>query len=207
MRRSTRITAATLGILAGLAGLEHGYFEYLQGNVPPPGFVFPSMGTPCVPEQVWNACEPALTLLPTLRAAGGLTVLISLLILVWSLFFLQHRSGGAMLITLSVLLLLAGGGIFPPLFGVIGGAAGTQINKPLPETPPTRLVRLAARLWPWPLVILVVWLLGQFPVGYFFNDFLKGIMGFGMLLILTMLPLSVYSAYAADLLQVRSQDL
>jgi hypothetical protein len=44
----------------------------------------------------------------------------------------------------------------------------------------------------------MIWLLGQFPVGYFFNDFLKSIMGFGLLLILALLPLSVYSAYAHD---------
>jgi hypothetical protein len=44
----------------------------------------------------------------------------------------------------------------------------------------------------------MVWIWGQFPVGYFFNDFLKGIMGFGLLLILVMLPLSVDTAYAYD---------
>jgi hypothetical protein len=38
----------------------------------------------------------------------------------------------------------------------------------------------------------------MFPVGYAFNDFLAGIMGFGLLLILTMLPLSVCVAYAHD---------
>jgi len=43
-----------------------------------------------------------------------------------------------------------------------------------------------------------VWVLGQFPVGYFFNDFLKSIMGFGLLLILASLPLSVYTGYARD---------
>jgi hypothetical protein len=37
----------------------------------------------------------------------------------------------------------------------------------------------------------MAWLLGQFPVGYFFNDFLKSIMVFGLLLILALLPLSV----------------
>ena len=101
------------------------------------------------------------------------------------------------LILLSVVLLLAGGGIFPPLIGIIGGAAGMKINKPL-QGKPGRMTRWAARLWPWPLVILMVWLWAQFLVGYFFNDFLQSIMGFGMLLILSMLPLSVYSAYAYD---------
>jgi len=198
MRKATKTVATWLGILAGLAGLEHGYFEFLQGNVPPPSLVFPSMGPPCVAELVWNACEPALTVLPSLRIAGILTVLLGLLIILWSVFFIQSKCGGIVLILLSVLLLLAGGGVFPPLFGIIGGAAGTKINKPLTGKPPNDITRFAATLWPWPLVILMVWLLGQFAVGYFFNDFLKSIMGFGLLLILAMLPLSVYCAYAHD---------
>jgi hypothetical protein len=41
------------------------------------------------------------------------------------------KLGGSILILLSVALLLFGGGIFPPLIGVIGGVAGTRINKPL----------------------------------------------------------------------------
>ena len=207
MRNATKTAATWLGVVAGIAGLEHGYFEFLHGNVPPPSLMFPSMGHPCDPDVIWNACEPALTILPNLQAAGLLTILLGILIIIWSVFFIQSRHGGLVLIVLSILLLLAGGGIFPPLIGILGGAAGTQIHKPLPEKPPGRLPRLGAKLWPWPLVILMIWLLGQFPVGHFFNEFLKGIMGFGMLLILTMLPLSVYSAYAADLLQVRSQDL
>ena len=83
------------------------------------------------------------------------------------------------------------------MIGFIGGAAGTKINKPLAGKP-GRLTRSAAKLWPWPLVILMAWLLGQFVVGYFFNDFLQSIMGYGLLLILSMLPLSVYAAYAHD---------
>jgi len=93
-----------------------------------------------------------------------------------------------------------GGGFFPPLIGGIGGAAGTRIDRPLGRKP-GRLTHLAARLWPWPLVILLVWLLGQFPVGYLFTDTLKSIMGFGLLLILASLPLSVYAAYARDAVQ------
>jgi len=201
MRKATKTAATWLGVAAGIAGLEHGYFEFLQGNVPPIGLMFPSMGPPCVPEQAWNACEPALTILPSLRVAGALTLLLGLLIIVWSVFFIQSKHGGMVLILLSLLLLLAGGGLFPPLIGTIGGAAGTQINRPLPGKPPCGMPRLAARLWPWPLVILMVWLLGQFLVGYFFNDFLKGIMGVGLLLILSMLPLSVYSAYAHDVVR------
>jgi hypothetical protein len=158
---------------------------------------FPSMGSPCVPEKIWNACEPAMSILPNFLITGILTVILGLLIIVWSVAFVQRKNGGVILILLSVALLLFGGGFFPPLIGIVGGAAGTKINKPLTGKPGS-VTRFAAKLWPWPLIIFIVWILGQFPVGYFFNDFLTSIMGFGLLLILASLPLSVYTAYAHD---------
>ncbi|HVN54919.1 MAG TPA: hypothetical protein VMT46_11365 [Anaerolineaceae bacterium] len=198
MRKATRVVAAALGVLAGLAGLEHGIFEILQGNVTPATLAFPSMGPPCDPKVAWSGCEPALSILPNLLISGILTVLISLAVIAWSAAFVQRKNGGTALILLSLLLLLIGGGFFPPLIGLIGGIAGTRILKPFNRKPSGGLLRLAAALWAWPLVLLSVWSFGQFPVGYFFNDFLKSIMGFGLLLILTMLPLSVFSAYARD---------
>jgi hypothetical protein len=198
MRRATRIVAASFGVVAGVAGLEHGYFEILQGSTRPETMMFfPSMGPPCVPEEIWNACEPAMTILPNFMITGILSVILGLLIMIWSAAFVQRKNGGLILILLSVALLLFGGGFFPPIIGIIGGVAGTKINKPLTRKPGS-VARFAAKLWPWPLVIFMIWVLGQFPVGYFFNDFLKSIMYFGMLLILTMLPVSVYTAYAYD---------
>ncbi len=197
MRKATQTVAAWLGVAAGIAGLEHGYFEILQGNTRPESLMIVSMGPPCVPEEIWNACEPAMTIIPNLLVTGILSVIFGLLILVWSAAFIQREHGGLVLMLLSAGLLLFGGGLFPPLIGLIGGAAGTRINKPLSGKPGS-VTRFAARLWPWPLVILMVWLLGQFPVGHFFNDFLESIMGLVLVLILTMLPLSVYTGYACD---------
>ena len=156
-----------------------------------------SMGPPCIPEEIWNGCEPAMTITPNFLVTGILAVVIVLAIIVWSAGFIQRRGGGLVLMLLSVALLLFGGGLFPPLIGLIGDAAGTKINTPIHRTPGS-ITRLAAKLWPWPLVILMTWLLGQFVVGYFFNDFLSSAMGYGLLLILSMLPLSVYSAYRYD---------
>jgi len=198
MRKATHIVAATFGFLAGIAGLEHGVFEILQGNIRPASFMFPSMGSPCVAEKIWHACEPAMTILPNLLAAGILTVIFSFVVMFWSLVMLQRRSGGSLLILLSVVLLLAGGGFFPPLIGIAGGLAGTRINKPLDKKPAGSLTRFTARLWPWPLGLFIAWLLGQYLVGYFFNDLLKSIMGFSLLLIVILLPFSIYTGYAHD---------
>ena len=93
-----------------------------------------------------------------------------------------------------------GGGFFPPVIGLGAGAAGILIRTP-PSDKSSGLTRFAAKLWPWPLVILVAWPIGQFPVGYFFNDFLKSIIGFGLLLIVVLLPLPVYTARARDSLK------
>jgi hypothetical protein len=200
MRRATKTLAVCLGIVAGLAGLGHGYFEVLQGNTRPAGLLFPSMGPPCDPAVMWNSCEPAMSILPNLRATGLLAILIGAAMIIWSAAFLHTRHGAVVLGLLSLALLLFGGGIFPPLIGLISSVAASRINRPICKQP-GRMTRLAARLWPWPLVILLVWLLGQFVVGYFLNDLLKNVMGLGLLLILTMLPLSLYAAYAHDAVQ------
>jgi hypothetical protein len=200
MRKATRIVATWFGIAAGIAGIEHGYYEILQGNTNTEGLMIASIGPPCVPEEVWIACEPAMTIIPNYLITGILAVITGLLILIWSAAFVQRRHGGPILILLSVALLLFGGGIFPPLIGLIGGMAGTRINKPLARKQSGSILRFTAKLWPWPLVIFLGWVFGQFIVGYFFNDFLQSIMCFGVLLILIMLPLSVYSAYASDVM-------
>jgi hypothetical protein len=198
MRKATRTVAKLFGITAGFAALEHGYFEILQGNVRPAGVMFPSWGADfCDPARAWHACEPAMSILPNFLVIGILTVLLSLAVLIWSGWFIQSAQGGLVLILLAIALLLAGGGIFPPVIAIVGGFVGMQINRPF-SGKPGRLTRFVAKLWPWPPAIYLVWTVGQFPLGYFFNDFLKSIMGFGLLVILGSLALSVYSAYAHD---------
>ncbi len=201
MRKATRTVAVFFGVAAGIAGIEHGIFEVLQGNTRPSGLMIPSMGPPCVPEKVWNACEPAMTILPNFLITGILAILLGLAIVVWTAAFLQRKNGGMVLILLSIALLLFGGGIFPPLIGIIGGVAGIKINAPVSEKPARSFTRFLARLWPGPLVVFVAWILGQWVVGYFFNDFLQKNGFISLVLILILLPLSLLSAYAYDVLE------
>ena len=198
MRKATKIVATLFGVSAGIAGMEHGIFEMMRGNTRSESMMIASIGPPCAPEEAWNACEPAMTILPNFLVTGILALLIGIAILVWSVGFIQRKRGGLVLMLLSAALLLFGGGLFPPLIGVIGGAAGTKINKPFSEKPAGGFLRFIARLWPWPLAIFMIWIFGQIPMGYFFNDFMQLAMYFGVFLILAMLPLSVWTAYAHD---------
>ncbi|MGD9093062.1 MAG: hypothetical protein PVF74_09440 [Anaerolineales bacterium] len=202
MNKSSRIVASLLGIFAGFGGPEHGYFEILQGNVKPENLLINSIGPPCQPEEIWNLCEPAMTMIPSYLVTGIMASIIGIITMVWSVFFIDRKYGGQDLILLSIALLLFGGGIFPPLIGIIGGLVGTRINKPLTWWR-THLrgkpLRLLARMWPWPLVMFFVWLLGQFVIGYFFNDFLMSTSMLIPLLIIGLLILSVLTGIAKDI--------
>lgn len=202
MRNATRVVASWFGVVAGIAGIEHGYFEILQGNVRPDSLMIASMGPPCEAEKVWNACEPAMTVIPNFLVTGILALIIGIIVLIWAAAFVQRKKGGLVLILLSILMLLFGGGIFPPLIGIVGGVAGTKINAPLARQPmhlSGSLLRFLAKLWPWPLVIFLVWIFGQWIVGYFFNEFLQKNMYLSLLLIVGLLPLSVFTGYAYDI--------
>ncbi len=176
MNNALRIVAVSLGLIAGLAGLEHGYFELLQGNAAPNSLMIYAMGSPCEPRMIWNACEPALTIIPSFLITGLLAIVLSVVVLLWSAAFLHRQRGGQGLILLCLPLLLFGGGVFPPAIGLIGGLVGTQINAPLTWWR-ARLSgpggHFLATLWSWSLIIFLGWMLaGQWIVGYFFNDFM-----------------------------------
>lgn len=197
MRRATKIIAASFGLFAGFGGLEHGYFEILQGNARPQNMMIASIGAPCVPEEIWHLCEPAMTILPNFLMTGILSMLLGLVTMIWAGAFLQRSRGAAVLMLLSIGLLLFGGGIFPPLIGVVGGGVGTKINTPL-KRESGAFWRVLAKAWPWTIILLFVGLFGQFVIGYFFNDFLMEYAAF-LLFLPVLLLVSILIGYAHDL--------
>jgi len=198
MRKATRVVAALFGVFAGFGGPEHGYFEILQGNVRPAGLMFPSMGPPCDPAKVWNACEPAVTFAPSLLLAGILAAVVGLITMIWAAAFVQRKNGGIVLMLLSIALLLVGGGVVPPVIGLIAGVVATRIHAPVTREP-GGVSRFLAGLWPWPLVAFFVWAIGEFVVGYTFNEFLLQNAFLILLLIVGLLVLSIASGTARDL--------
>lgn len=197
MRRAAKVIAVSFGLFAGFGGLEHGFFEILQGNVQPQSIMIASIGPPCVPEEVWHLCEPAMTIIPNFLIIGILSMLLGLVTMIWAGSFLPQRHGGTILALLSLGLLLLGGGIFPPLIGIVGGAIGMKINTPLKKQPST-IWRILANAWPWTIIFLFVGLFGQFVIGYFFNDLLMEYGGV-LLVLPILLVVSILAGYGYDI--------
>jgi hypothetical protein len=147
---ATRIVASTVGVLAGLLGIEHGLFETLQGNVAPSGLMIDAIG----PQAGVAGSEPALTIIPNYFITGVFAIIVSIIVIIWAAVFLERRHGGAILILLSIVQLLVGGGIAPISLGIIAGLVATRINAPLTWWRAHLSVgsrHVLANLWPWPL--------------------------------------------------------
>jgi hypothetical protein len=157
---ATRIVVATFGVIMAFAGLEHGIGEMLQGPVAPASWFIQSWSEADAFEIL--AGEPAMTVVPNLLVTGILTVIVSLAVAVWAVGFAHRRHGGLVVIGLSLLLLLVGGGFAPPLLGIVLGIGATRIGAPS-RRPPGRLGRALARSWLPILGVGVVAYLGLVP--------------------------------------------
>jgi hypothetical protein len=168
---ATRTVVSTFGLLAGLAGIEHGVGEILQGSVRPEGPAIESWPDSKAFEILGG--EPAMTVIPNLLVTGIAAVIVAVAVVVWSVRFVDRRHGGLVLILLSVLLLLVGGGFGPPLIGVIVGFGATRIGA-TPRRRPGRVAQAVGRVWPWILGAAVLGYLSLLP-GTILLDQLLGV--------------------------------
>lgn len=157
---ATRIVVATFGALVAFAGAEHGVGEILQGSVAPAGLAIESWPDAAAFEILGG--EPALTVIPNLLVTGVVAVIVALTLGIWSVMFVERRYGGLVLIALSVLLLLVGGGFGPPLMGIILGIAAMRIGA-ASRRPPGSVARAVGRVWPWVLGVGVLGYLALVP--------------------------------------------
>ncbi|HEX5913419.1 MAG TPA: hypothetical protein VFY54_09860 [Rubrobacter sp.] len=216
MNNATRITVSTFGALAGLAGIEHGIGEVLQGNVAPDAAMFLSWPDSEVFELLNG--EPAMTLVPNLLVTGILAIVVSLIFLAWVTMFVHRKHGGLVLILLSVVMLLVGAGFGPPILGVIVGLVATRINAPLSwwhahlSFGPRRLL---ANLWPWTYVAgVVAWLMvlpGTVLLDAFFGEsdmeFVVPVLSFTILSAFVLLLLTIFAGFARDIQRQKSWHL
>lgn len=196
---ATATVAATFGVVAALAGIEHGIGEILQGSIEPEGLVIESW--PHTPAFAVLAGEPAMTIVPNLLATGILTILAAVALGAWSVGSAGRPHRGVGMIVLSVLLLVVGGGFGPPLVGIIAGIAVMRSNR-RPARPPSDLRRAFGRLWPWFLTLGVVGFLGLMPG----TVLLSGVWGVERDGLVVALSAVAFGGLIASLLAARARD-
>ncbi len=191
-----RITASFLGIYAGLIAIQHGIFEIIQGNTIPDALMFNAIGPPCQAEEVWHACFPAMTLIPNLLITGIAAVLVGLGMAVLAISVAGRRRRGLLLGMLSVLVLITGGGFVPVWIGM---AAAIAASLRTPDRTGKAFWNILGRLWPWPLILMALWLPGSWILGHLFRGVMLQFSGMLFLVFDVGMPvLAAMTAFARE---------
>lgn len=163
MNKSTRITVAVFGVLAGLVGAEHGLGALLQGNVEPES-IFIQSWAGVEAFEILNG-EPAMTFVPNLFGAGMVTLLVSAAYVLWSIVSVHRKWGPLGMLVLTVTLLLVGGGFGPPLIGFLLCLVATRIRHELTwwRRRSERSRRVLGGIWPWSFTLSLLGFLFLFP--------------------------------------------
>lgn len=150
----TKVVAAALGVCVGVSGLDHGFFEALQGNTATPGFIVQAIGPA---QRMWiYGTEEAFTLVPNFLVTGILAMAVGLATIVWSVGFIDRPHGSRGLLLLGGLLFLVGGGIGMLVFLVLGWLVARRVHRPLAWVParlPGTVGRVLSRTWPGLVIV------------------------------------------------------
>jgi len=207
MNKSTRTIAMVLGIVLAVAGMNHGFFETLQGSTPTGGLIIQAI-SPSM--QLWaNGGEEAFSVIPNFLLTGIAAIAVSIVIVYWSVRFLHTRHGATVFLLLFVLLFLVGGGIGQIVFFVTVWAFATRINKPLTwweRTLPHHVRSWLSHVWPISLTVAVglflvaleIAIFGYFP-GVADAEQLMGIVFASLASSLLMITVSFVSGFADDI--------
>jgi len=155
---ATRVTATTIGVFFGLfSGMNHGLFEFLQGNTPTDGLVINAIGEA---QRFWvEGTEPAFTIIPNFMTTGIASMIVGLAIVIWSLWFLPGKYGRTVFLGLFILSFLVGGGIGQVAFFIPAWAFATRMNKPLiwwRKVLPRSIWPFLSKLWAVTLVLAII---------------------------------------------------
>ncbi len=197
--------AAMCGGLSGVGGFVHGVGEVQQGTGATGGVVFDSWAEGRIAENLGG--EPAMSLVPNVLITGVSTIVVSLAVLTWAVGFVDHRyAGGRVLVLLSVLMLLVGGGFGPPVVGILAGAVAGGAHARRQRWAGVlggRLGRLLASSWPglfWLSALDVTFLvLGSLVLGVALDVAAPDLFVYALFVAVVAMPLATLAGIARDL--------
>jgi hypothetical protein len=206
--KATKVVASTLGVLVGLAGIEHGYFELLQGNTTPDNIMINAIGPA---QRFWeHGTERALTIIPNFTVTGILAIVFGLLVLTWAGVYIDRKHGAGVLMLLSTTLWLVGGGFAPIFMSILASVTATRINKPLnwwSQHLSPKVRDSLAKLWPWSVIVFVLLFLVSveiaifgYPLVWFFGAEVSYAIQTTLAFIsVGLMPVAIVTAFAHDL--------
>jgi hypothetical protein len=167
---AARLTAIAFGVYAGFFGFGHGIGEILQGNIITPSIRIYAFASPGLPFPFGQ--EPAMTIIPNYLFSGILTVIFGILIILWSTKYIKYKYWSIVLLILSIILLLVGGGYAPFTVLIIACISGIKINskyKWCRKYLPTKFRQILSLLFPWAYISSLIWIIIEIALGYFFK--------------------------------------
>lgn len=204
MNKATRTLYLTLGILAGIMGIEHGIGEVFEGNRPTEGVFILSWPDSAFFEIM--AGEPAMTIIPNYLVTGLLAILFSC-----GFLFVLVKPGLdgkaiATLFVLLILMLLTGAGFGPPILGLIAVLIALKRDSPLRTWSklPAKLHSVLSALWPWSFGLCLAGWLMLFPgttlIAYFTGTDNALLMIIPILVAFAFIPITLLLGFSRDVL-------
>jgi hypothetical protein len=126
--KGLRLVVAAFGILCGLTGIIAGIFEMLQGNTPTTGLEISTIGSTYL--MVDDFTYYAITVIPNFFITGILAIIVSTLVIIWSIQFVHRKNGVAILFVLCLSQMLFGGAWVIDI-ALITCILAIGINRPL----------------------------------------------------------------------------
>ena len=147
---------AAFGILYGITGIIAGIFEILQGNKAPDGLLISTIGSNYLMADDFTYF--AVTIIPNFLLTGILAVIVSCLIVIWSVAFVHRKYGVPVLFVLSITQMLVGGAWVIDL-ALITCLLATRIDKPLNwwrSHLPQKIQLWLTKLFPFSIIVYAI---------------------------------------------------
>ncbi|MFC2137852.1 hypothetical protein ACFLTE_06730 [Bacteroidota bacterium] len=172
MNLATKISTIVIAIYAGLLGMIHGVFEILQGNNKATGLLINAIGIDFESQFIWLEGLPAFSILLNFLASGIIAIIVSLAVFLYALIYINNNSCKIILVILSILMFLFGAGFIPPFLCLIAAIISQKINKPINFKFNSDYINLIliAKLWIWVLCFYILWIIGEWILGYFYPN-------------------------------------
>jgi hypothetical protein len=157
LNKATRIVASTFGVLAGIPGIAYGIFEILHGNIATDSIAINAID-PTI--TIWkDGPVSALSIIPNYLVTGILSIIFSIIVIIWAIAFIQTNRGWIIWFFLSIAQFIVGGGTAQIMLVPLVCLIASQINSSLSWWQlhlSINLRKILARYWVWLFIISLI---------------------------------------------------